>query len=109
LCSYGKKHTVPAVPDRDLPPEADRDIKVIPSVMSIVDRIGIAGLMNLLKEKKMSEKFIEVRYTVRVPVSFDPEDGLSYDEEIQVLEKAEALIAAKEIIPEMFYGGEYLK
>lgn len=109
MCSYGKKHTVPAVPDCDLPLEADRDIKVITSVMSITDRIGIAGLMNLLKEKKMSEKFIEVRYTVQVPVSFDPEDGLSYDEEIQVLEKAEALIAAKEIIPEMFYGGEYLK
>lgn len=57
----------------------------------------------------MTERFIEVRYTVQVPVSFDPEDGLSYDEEIEVLKKAEALIAAKEIKPEMFYDGEYLK
>ncbi|MFA5428988.1 MAG: hypothetical protein WC279_12370 [Sulfurimonas sp.] len=55
------------------------------------------------------QKFIEVRYTVQIPVSFDPEDGISYDEEIQVLTKAEALIAAKEIRPEMFYEGEYLK
>ncbi len=60
MCSYGKKHTVPAVPDCDLPPEADRDIKVIPSVMSIVDRIGVACLINLLKgehnEKKKHKK-----------------------------------------------------
>lgn len=54
MCSYGKKHTVPAVRDYSLPPEADRDVKVIPSVMSIIDRVGLAGLRNLLKGEKMN-------------------------------------------------------